>query len=292
MKNKNVTEQRESPAVELSLENDRPMASSTQIAWHFNKRHADVLRAIENIKTLISDDNYHERNFAFMSLETEAGHGAVRQSPAYLMTRDGFALLAMGFTGKRAMAWKIKYIEAFNRMEAALRDKREFERMNLKQFNPPDETEEQRRERHLAVIEGLLGFWALQSEIPYHTAENMLCAHLDICGLHRFTSEHFSPAWDFIIQCSCFLENEGRAIDEQVKSNLETILSSCSSFKHTRDLDVKDMLARICGASLENMPSAAPHKLTAIAWGLFHYASGFNLGRAHTLQEVADHAQF
>ena len=44
------------------------------------------------------------------------------EDPAFLMTRDGFALLAMGFTGKRALHWKLKYIEAFNAMENELRN--------------------------------------------------------------------------------------------------------------------------------------------------------------------------
>ena len=38
------------------------------------------------------------------------------------MNRDGFALLTMGFTGKQALQWKIKYINAFNEMEAKLQD--------------------------------------------------------------------------------------------------------------------------------------------------------------------------
>lgn len=44
-----------------------------------------------------------------------------RQSRAYDMTRDGFTLLAMGFTGKTALAFKVRYVEEFNRMEAQLK---------------------------------------------------------------------------------------------------------------------------------------------------------------------------
>ena len=43
-----------------------------------------------------------------------------KKYPMYLMNRDGFALLAMGFTGKEAVTWKLKYIEAFNQMEKQL----------------------------------------------------------------------------------------------------------------------------------------------------------------------------
>jgi len=51
----------------------------------------------------------------------DTGNGATRESPAYNLTRDGFTLLAMGFTGKKALAFKLAYIDAFNRMEAGLR---------------------------------------------------------------------------------------------------------------------------------------------------------------------------
>ena len=56
-----------------------------------------------------------------MSITVEIGNGATRQSPAYEITRDGFALLCMGFTGKKALAFKLTYIDAFNKMEAELR---------------------------------------------------------------------------------------------------------------------------------------------------------------------------
>jgi len=52
-----------------------------------------------------------------MIVEVDIGKGATRKDPAYQLTRDGFTLLAMGFTGKAALAWKIKYIEAFNKLE-------------------------------------------------------------------------------------------------------------------------------------------------------------------------------
>ncbi|MPM83829.1 hypothetical protein SDC9_130898 [bioreactor metagenome] len=62
----------------------------------------------------------HLRNFAQVSVEVEAGNGAKGCYPAYRMTRDGFTLLAMGFTGKKALQFKLAYIDAFNRMEAKL----------------------------------------------------------------------------------------------------------------------------------------------------------------------------
>ena len=59
-----------------------------------------------------------ERNFALMMREVPGPKGAIRQEPYYEITRDGFSLLVMGFTGKEALAWKLKFIAAFNALEA------------------------------------------------------------------------------------------------------------------------------------------------------------------------------
>ena len=90
------------------------VVSSRQVAEHFEKRHADVLAGIENIKT---------ENSAVtpMFCETTYTAGTGKAYKEYLMNRDGFMLLAMGFTGKKALEWKIKYIQAFNAMEKALK---------------------------------------------------------------------------------------------------------------------------------------------------------------------------
>lgn len=91
------------------------VVSSRNIAEHFEKRHADVLAGIENIKTENSavTPMFHETSY-------NAGTGKAYKE--YLMNRDGFSLLVMGFTGKKALEWKIKYIQAFNAMEDKLRN--------------------------------------------------------------------------------------------------------------------------------------------------------------------------
>lgn len=91
------------------------MASSLAVADHFGKRHADVLRAVEELECT---PEFKERNFAFSTYRSE---GAKRDYPYVEMTRDGFSFLVMGFTGKEAAIWKERYIAAFNAMEVALR---------------------------------------------------------------------------------------------------------------------------------------------------------------------------
>jgi len=104
------------PAVQI--ENGTVITTSIEVARVFEKRHDDVLKSI---RTLVSDlPSEHARNFAEMSIDVEIGNGATRKSPAYHLTRDGFTLLTMGFNGKKALAFKLAYIDAFNKMEAEL----------------------------------------------------------------------------------------------------------------------------------------------------------------------------
>lgn len=88
--------------------------TSLDVARHFDKQHKDVLRAIDNA-TADCDAEFNERNFAPITYTDEKN----RSFRAFEMTRDGFAFVCMGFTGKRASRWKVRYIEAFNAMEAA-----------------------------------------------------------------------------------------------------------------------------------------------------------------------------
>lgn len=95
---------------------------STNVAEYFQKRHNDVIRAIEKIVETLPSDRL--RNFAqtVVTRENPSG-GAPIKSKAYRLTRDGFTFLAMGFTGERAQAFKWAYIDAFNAMEAQLQNR-------------------------------------------------------------------------------------------------------------------------------------------------------------------------
>ncbi len=89
------------------------LCTSRDIAEHFRKQHFHVLRDIDALQKDIS-------NFGEMFFETTMPDEYGRKQRAYLMNRDGFTLLAMGFTGKKALEWKLKYIAAFNEMEKIL----------------------------------------------------------------------------------------------------------------------------------------------------------------------------
>lgn len=108
------------PAIRPHVEivNGQLVTNSFKIAEHFGKIHRDVVRAIDDLDC---SPEFRVRNFAQSSADVPMPRGGVRQIKAYSITRDGFTFLAMGFTGSKAAQWKEAYIEAFNRMEAALR---------------------------------------------------------------------------------------------------------------------------------------------------------------------------
>lgn len=104
----------------LTITRNQVLVSSRQVAEHFEKEHQHVTQAIEN---LISENSLVKNYFHESQYNTERG----RSYKEYLMNRDGFSLLVMGFTGKKALQWKLKYIEAFNQLEKIVQEKRTAE---------------------------------------------------------------------------------------------------------------------------------------------------------------------
>ncbi|WP_243763583.1 Rha family transcriptional regulator [Salmonella sp. 32082101-2017-00322-FB-01-SM-01] len=98
---------------EISVINGQAVTSSLAVADYFTKRHDDVLK---KIRALDCSPEFTARNFAVSDYTDASG----RKLPCYQITRDGFAFLAMGFTGKRAAQFKEAYINAFNQMEKQL----------------------------------------------------------------------------------------------------------------------------------------------------------------------------
>ena len=91
----------------------KAVVSSKDVADKFEKKHRNVLI---DIRKLDCSDNFREQHYlpsTYTSLQN-------KELPAFDMTRDGFSFLCMGFIGKKAAAWKEKYINAFNEMEAQL----------------------------------------------------------------------------------------------------------------------------------------------------------------------------
>ncbi|MDR1883011.1 MAG: phage regulatory protein/antirepressor Ant [Prevotella sp.] len=94
-------------------ENDKPVTNSLLVAEKFGKEHKDVMRSIRDLLT-------SAQNCADLFVLSEYQDAYGRMQPMYIMNRDGFTLLAMGFTGKDALKFKMDFINAFNEMETLL----------------------------------------------------------------------------------------------------------------------------------------------------------------------------
>ena len=110
--------------------NGEAVTTSRAVAEQFGKRHDHVVRDIEEIISQLSDPNFGVAN-PYFEHQTEdfAEHNFIlseytdlqgKTRKQYILTRDGFTLLAMGFTGAKAMQFKVAYINAFNRMESII----------------------------------------------------------------------------------------------------------------------------------------------------------------------------
>lgn len=102
-------------SIEVKEYEGQPVVSSREVANNFEKKHKHVLESIENIKA-------ENSAVTKMFIESSYKAGTGKNYKEYLLTRDGFSLLVMGFTGAKALEWKLKYIEAFNKMEEKLKN--------------------------------------------------------------------------------------------------------------------------------------------------------------------------
>lgn len=101
------------------MHDEKVVTTSLKVAEIFEKEHRDVMKSIRNLTA---------QNFAVKKMFVEESYLNSRnqQQPMFYMNRDGFTLLAMGFTGSKAMEFKLKYIDAFNKMEKQIKEETKF----------------------------------------------------------------------------------------------------------------------------------------------------------------------
>ena len=95
----------------------RPVTSSRIVAEYFGKRHNDVLRGIRD---LIEKNTDLSKSFIAREEQIETSNGASRSNPVFLMDQKGFCILAMGFTGAKALEFKCAFYDEFERMKHEL----------------------------------------------------------------------------------------------------------------------------------------------------------------------------
>lgn len=166
----------------VSIVNGQPTTLSTDISNFFEKPHNDVLKAIRAILSKLPEDRLGNFSQTVVTRTNPSG-GAPIQSRAYRLTRDGFTFLAMGFTGEKAQAFKWAYIDAFNRMEEALR-------------NPPKP--EYITIEHRWAIQKAVGRKARGQSVNYQTVYRALKDHFKVEKYTHILEADFDAAIDFI----------------------------------------------------------------------------------------------
>lgn len=161
------------PAIQVV--NGQAVTSSLAVAECFRKLHKDVLTKISRLEC---STEFTERNFTPSEYTDTSG----RKLPCYLITRDGFAFLAMGFTGKRAAAFKEAYISAFNEMEQTLKSPQVSCNLSSAKYNlntalwnldAVDKAWEQRLRPMLVAANS-----PLAGDLHDHIKDTLICLHL------------------------------------------------------------------------------------------------------------------
>ena len=164
----------------------RPVTSSRIVAEYFGKKHSDVVRSIVNT-IAIKPELEASRNFAQWSEQVEIGSGAKRSVTGYWMDRKGFAILAMGFTGAKALDFKCAFYDEFERMEKAL--------------HPTYEYTDGERNCDQYMIRKAVAKRAKASSVHYQTIYNALYDRYRISSYKQLRHDQIREAMTFI---ECF----------------------------------------------------------------------------------------
>ena len=185
-----------SPSV--SLHSGRPATTSLEVAKFFGKRHDNVLRDVDALLSQLPENSL-QHNFEETYQEQETPFG-VKQIRVFILYRDGFMLLVMGYTGKKALSMKLPYIEAFNRMEEELARQKESA---IPAAPTPDDftgtlsitpsTTEDRK-----PLRALVGSWAQVSGLPFTACWNQLKAAFNLANIKELPQEWIPDAIDWV----------------------------------------------------------------------------------------------
>lgn len=179
-----------SPSV--SPHNGRPATTSLSIAEHFGKQHKDVLKSIRNLCVELPED-VRERNFA-LTYRTVAGpNNSERQEEFFIVYFDGFILLVMSYTGKKALQIKLLYIAAFNAMRDELAAQRGAALPEVPHIAITPSTTASRK-----PLEKLVKVWAARGGIIVAQCWTMVNAAFNLQSITELPEEWIPDALEWV----------------------------------------------------------------------------------------------
>lgn len=132
----------------IATDGERLTTTSQQVAMAFGKQHKNVMRDIRMLLAQLPEEDRLPNFEPTVEMRTNPSGGKSIASPAFIISRDGFALLAMGFTGKKALGFKVAYIKAFNAMAAYLKNQRDGLRFRCMELELEDADSKRRGSHH------------------------------------------------------------------------------------------------------------------------------------------------
>ena len=191
------------PTPSVMLHNGRPATTSLEVAKFFGKRHDHVVRGIkeliDNCVESFSAPNFGEANQlnSFSGLNFELASYIDEQGktrPMYIIYRDGFMLLVMGYTGKKALVIKLAYIEAFNALEAELQRQREGA------LPPADALAPSQQAQLKALVDAKVGMLPKEHQRKgYGEVWSRFARHFEIAKYTQLPPERMSEAVEYLI---------------------------------------------------------------------------------------------
>lgn len=177
------------PAPSVVLHDGRPATTSLEIAKFFGKRHTDVLRDINNILPNCPE-KFSQRNFASANyLDDQA-----KNRPMFIIFKDGFILLVMDYTGKKALVIKLAYIEAFNALEAELQRQREGA------LPPADALAPSQQAQLKALVDAKVGMLPKEHQRKgYGEVWSRFARHFEIAKYTQLPPERMAEAVEYLI---------------------------------------------------------------------------------------------
>ena len=217
----------------VQISHSEPVTTSEFVAKAFGKKHCDVLRKIEEICTQVPD-SFGERNFALLEKERKNNLGFIVKNKVYELTKDGFILLVMGFTGKNAMSIKIAYINAFNAMAEKLRQIQAQQHVSISHLISKEQADTIQR----AVEER-----GNRTGEPYQKIYAGLHAYLGIDSYKTMPVEHFTAALKYLESVPDAPELfKPTSIDRQILPDINNdgrwlVIFKNNRVTHTRNID-------------------------------------------------------
>lgn len=272
----------------VEIDDGKMFTTSLIVAQAFEKEHKDVLKAISNLEC---SPEFNERNFA--PVEYKDAKGEMR--PAYRLTRDGFAFLAMGFTGKKAAAWKEKFLEAFNAMEAALLGRQpeepkpipEEEKKVISSEKPGLFFRPRRKisKGNVKAVYGLLHMESFVQEMTWDEAVARFCQKMHIERVEDLPQSDFMEAITNTFKKLFFVRTwerqESDPASEEMRDAFQGMLTFWRQVTDFSETDIRNYILNRCGVdSLDDIVSErdtlkalfvlwggiANHTLTAQGW--------------------------